>query len=49
MENASLFLSQKPPARMQVMPFLGVKVDQSFSRSGGMVEWEGVGVDGVKS
>ena len=34
---------------MQVMPFLGVKVDQGFSRSGGVVGWKSVGIDGVKS
>ena len=29
--------SQKPPARVQVVPFLGIQVDQGFSRSGGVV------------
>ena len=48
-EHAVETCSQKPPARMQVMPFLGVKVDQGFSRSGGVVGWKSVGVDGVKS
>ena len=43
------FFSQKPPARVQVVPFLGIQVDQGFSRSGGVVGWEGVCIDGVKS
>ena len=44
-----IFFSQKPPAHMQVMPFLGVYVDLGFSRSGGVVGWKRVGIDGVKS
>ena len=43
------FFSPKPPACAQVMPFLGIEVDQGFSRSGGVVGWKGVCIDGVKS
>ena len=39
---------QKPPARLQVMPFLGVELDQCFCRSCWVVGWKSVGVKDMR-